>query len=230
VAGQLFERKTDRRQLMEREFSDEFVELFEQLGEGTLDESGHAKLVAMVREDPALLEAMRDHFVITGALAELERREPDYVQRTAAHVIQVAGEAEDAFARRVTRRIVQRRIVAAVAVAALVALALLPLLLRSGTKSADAGPVVATLVRMDAAGEIASREKVRAGSQLHESSGWIRMEFKNGAVIAVEAPADLTVVSGMEIALDRGRLNGWCPESAHGFRVHTASASLTDLG
>ncbi len=226
---------------MNRDTPDEFIELFESLCEGALDEPGHERLVAMLRENPDLLDEVRGHLEVGGLLTGMtaaEDAEDDFADRTAAHVVKIAAEAEDSFPRRVTRRIVRRRVAFGLAVAAMAALALLPLLFRQdgGSKPATAGaadpqpPAVARLERMDASGEIIGHGTVRAGGRLVEDAGWIRLEFANGAVIAVEAPADLTVVSGMEVALGRGRLNGWCPESAHGFRVTTASASLTDLG
>nr|WP_226895578.1 FecR domain-containing protein [Luteolibacter marinus] len=58
----------------------------------------------------------------------------------------------------------------------------------------------------------------------------MQLEFENGAVVAVEGPAKFRVASADEIELESGNLNAWCPESAHGFRVSTRSATLTDLG
>jgi hypothetical protein len=103
-----------------------------------------------------------------------------------------------------------------------------------GTQESSTTPVqeeVATLVRMNSEqGVVSSSQPVTAGQKFAETSGLIRLDFKNGAVIAVEAPTELTVVSDMEIHLKSGKLNGWCPDTAHGFKVTTASAGLTDLG
>ena len=77
---------------------------------------------------------------------------------------------------------------------------------------------------------VISSKPVVAGAHFREASGMLRLNFHSGAVVAVEAPADFRVESAMQLALASGRVNVWCPESAHGFQVRTDSAVLTDLG
>ncbi|QJE96330.1 FecR domain-containing protein [Luteolibacter luteus] len=211
---------------MAAEIPDEFIELLEALSEERIDEAGRARLVSMVREDASLRAVLREHFAVSRALASLERDDPGFAERTAAHVMKTAEEGEFAFAGKVTRRIARHRFAKGLAAAAVLTLAALPLAWKMLHPAKD----VATLVRMDEAGIVLSRTPVKAGEKLTETSGLIRLDFHNGAVVAVEAPAKLTTVSGMEIALESGRLNAWCPESAHGFKVRTKSAELTDLG
>jgi hypothetical protein len=211
---------------MAAQIPDEFIELLEALAEERIDEAGRARLVAMAGEDAGLQAVLREHFAVSRALASLAPDDSGFAERTAAHVMKTAEEGEFAFAGKVTRRIVRHRLAKALAVAAILTLAVLPL----AWKTLWPAEEVATLVRMDEAGIVLSRTIVRAGEKLAETSGLIRLDFGSGAVVAVEAPAKLTAVSRMEIALESGRLNAWCPESAHGFKVRTGSAALTDLG
>jgi hypothetical protein len=129
----------------------------------------------------------------------------------------------------VTNRIIGRRAGLGLAAAAAVALGFFAFF-KPAEQSAPAVGGVATLVRLDPGGEAVATEAVAAGSSVSIDRGFVRLLFSNGAIVAVEAPASLTIVSGMEVSLSRGSLNAWCPESAHGFRVTTEAAALTDLG
>ena len=209
---------------MQAETPDELIDLLERLAEGELDEGGRARLVEMVRERPELRDVVREHFVMSRALSQFHRVEPAFAEKTAAHVAKIAAESEFGFARKITKRIVRRRVAKALAAAAVVALAALPFL------HTRTGPQAGTLVRRDSGNGTVSTRPLYAGEKIAETSGLIRLDFENGAVVAIEGPAKLTVVSAMEITLDAGRLNAWCPETAHGFKVQTRSASLTDLG
>lgn len=211
---------------MQAEIPDELIDLLERLSEGDLGESGRDRLADMLREKPELRIVVKEHFLVSRALSQLEQTDLAFAEKTAAHVATIAAESEFGFAKKITARIVRQRIAKTLAAAAAIALAAVPafLLLRKP------GIEVATLVRMDSAQGMISARAVKAGERLEETSGLIRLDFKNGAVIAIEAPAKFTVVSAMEIDLKAGKLNGWCPDTAHGFKVTTASAGLTDLG
>ena len=209
---------------MQAEIPDELIDLLERLSEGDLDQSGRERLAEMLREHPELRTVVKEHFLISRALSQLEQAESDFAEKTAAHVAKIAEESEFGFAKKVTGKIVRQRFTKGLAAAAAIALAAVPafLLLRK--------PEVATLVRMDSEHGIVSSRIVKAGEKLEETSGLVRLDFTNGAVMAIEAPAKFTVVSAMHIDLKTGKLNGWCPDTAHGFKVTTASAGLTDLG
>jgi hypothetical protein len=211
---------------MQAEIPDELIDLLERLSEGSLDESGRDRLADLLREKPELRALVKEHFVMSRALSQLERAEADFAEKTATHVAKIAAESEFGFAKKVTAKIVRQRSAKALAAAAVITLAAVPafLLLRKP------GVEVATLVRMDSERGVVSSRMVRAGEKMEETSGLIRLDFKNGAVMAIEAPAKFTVVSAMEINLKTGKLNGWCPVTAHKFKVTTASADLTDLG
>ena len=208
---------------MPAEIPDEFIELLEALSEESLDEPGRARLVAMAAESPQLRSTLREHLALNRALGQLDREDSLFAERTAAHVIKTASEGDFAFAAKVRQKILRRRVVKILAAAAVLAVAALPFLV---TKRE-----VATLVRMDSEGKVLSRTPVKEGAKFDEKElCFLRFDFENGAIVAVEAPAKLVVASGMELKLESGKLNAWCPEPAHGFKVRTASADLTDLG
>ena len=213
--------------MMNADLPDEWIDLIELLEEGNLDEAGRSRLVEMLREKPELRQSVVEQFSISRALVQLDRPDTNFAGRTAAHVMKVAAEGEFGFVDKVKRKLIRRRITKGLAVAAVVTLVLLPLLRETPPAP---GPRVAELTRRDAAGDYLAPVPVRAGQVLEENTGMIRLDFDNGAVVAVGAPAKLTVVSANEILLESGRMNGWCPEEAHGFKIRTGSASLVDLG
>ncbi len=215
----------------ETEIPDELIDLLELLQEGGLDEAGRARLLAMLKERPEYLPTVASHFAVGRALAQLEAPEMDFAARTAAHVVKLANEKEFAFVDRLKRRIVMRRTVKVLAAAAVLALAALPVFFWKRTTPVAPQPEeVAVLSRLDKDGGTVHTESVRVGSHIKEDAGLVRLNFKNGAIVAVEGPVDFTVVSALELLLETGRLNAWCPEAAHGFKVRTASGDLTDLG
>lgn len=203
----------------------EFMDLLELLLEGKLQEDGEARLEFLLTADPTNVELLRKHLDLSTALGQVSGAKDDFVRATAVHVAKISNEGEFDFARRVKSRIVRRRISKALAIAAAVSLAGLFLYQTVGP-----GSRVATLVRMTDGTPGSKPVGIRAGTRLQEETGLIRLNFPNGAVAAIEAPLKLTVVSDKEILLESGRLNAWCPEAAHGFKVKTASAVLTDLG
>lgn len=218
---------------MEPEIPDELIELLELLQEGGLDEAGRARLHAMLKQQPEFLPLVSTHFAVARALGQLEAREHDFAGRTAAHVAKLANEKEFAFVDRVKRRIIVRRTVKVLTAAAVLTLAALPFFWRSTPPPGAAQPegvAVAMLSRLEKDGSTLRTEAVHVGSRIKDASGLMRLNFNNGAIVAVEGPVDFTVVSAMEILLESGRLNAWCPEDAHGFKVRTASAVLKDLG
>ena len=203
--------------------SNDFEVLCAQYLDGSLDESGRDRLAELLESDPAAIEALRAQLLVSGALARLkpELSDETFLSTVLSHLGKVAEESDDAFPNRVRNTIRFRRWKrTAMAAAALVTLAGGLVFFQQ-----PRGTVVAT--RFD--DDQPSRE-VRTGQKLVFSSGITRMEFTNGAVVAIEAPAELSIRSADEVELNHGRLNAWCPETAHGFRVVTKEATLTDLG
>ncbi|MCW1884959.1 hypothetical protein OKA04_09485 [Luteolibacter flavescens] len=193
--------------------------------DGTMDEVDRDRLAAILASDPAALDALRSQLVVSGALARLrpELSDERFLGAVLPHLGAMADEADDDFPARVRKTIrVQWWRRTTLAAAALIILAGTAIFL---TTTLSRGPVVATRFHDDE-----KSSEVRMGERLVFDTGVTRMEFSNGAVVAIEAPAELSVRSGDEVVLEHGRLNAWCPETAHGFRVVTASATLTDLG
>lgn len=211
---------------MNPEIPDSVKEMLEELLDGSLPEEERARLVGTLEAHPEWLEEVASQFAISGALAEWGRPDPGFASRTWAHVSKLSSEDDQAFVTRFRRRLQRRRIVRGFAAAAVLCLAVLPFV----WNQAFLKPRVAMLSVADSKGGIVSTRQVRAGERLETESGLLRLAFRNGAVVAIEAPLDLTIVSGSEVSLNRGRLNAWCPASAHGFMVKTATAQATDLG
>ena len=202
--------------------SNDFELLCAQYLDGTLDDTSREKLANLLESDPSAVAALRSQLLVSGALARLkpELSDETFLRSVLPHLSTVADESDDAFPNRVQKVIrFERWKRISLAAAAVVALAGgLTFLMRPQRT------VVATRFDGD------SSQQVRTGEKLVFSTGVSRMEFTNGAVVAIEAPAELSIRSQDEVVLAHGRLNAWCPETAHGFRVVTTTATLTDLG
>lgn len=199
--------------------------------DGTLTPDERDQLVALLQSDPALLAELKAQLMISGALARLrpELSDETFLHSALPHLKAVGDEREEVFPDKVMTSIRFRRTRQSVmAIAATIMLLGAAVFLLSGRKTAaPGGAMTATLYSEGEAGE---SRAVHIGEALEFSAGVSRIEFKNGAVVAVEAPASLLVRSAEEVLLHHGRLNAWCPETAHGFRVVTNSATLTDRG
>lgn len=213
-----------------------FEDLCSGLLDGQLGDADRARLTEMVENDPALREELRQQLLISGALA---RQNPQYSDErfeasVSNHLRSLGEESTEAFPGKIRTLILshRRKRQLGVALAACLALSVLGLsLFWSQNTSTPAAVAVAQATLLPDLVSVQSRsEAVTAGRQFDLRGGLMRLEFENGAVVAIEAPARFTVTSGDEILLESGKLNAWCPESAHGFRVNTRSATLTDLG
>jgi hypothetical protein len=76
---------------------------------------------------------------------------------------------------------------------------------------------------------IRSGQSVESG-QLSVDRGVVRLDFVNGARLAVEGPAKIEVVDDMRVVLLNGVITATIPESAIGFVVDTGTARVVDLG
>ncbi len=61
-------------------------------------------------------------------------------------------------------------------------------------------------------------------------SGLAEIRFRSGARVILEGPATLEALTPMRARLHSGRLVAHVPESAHGFKLETATAEVVDLG
>lgn len=65
---------------------------------------------------------------------------------------------------------------------------------------------------------------------LHLERGAAEIQFHGGARILFEAPAALELVSAQACSAQVGRFRVYVPEKARGFKMHSASLNLVDLG
>lgn len=206
--------------------AEDFDTLCAQFLDGTLAEDERDRFVALLESDPEKLPELRTQLLVSGALARLnpDLSDENFLRSAVPHIARLGNEDDGAFATQVMNTIRFTRMRrTALAIAALIALVLtLSFVLR------PAKPVVAKL--FDAEENPDPAREVRIGEKIEFPAGVARMEFTNGAVVAIEGPAALTIRSADEVSLDHGRLNAWCPETAYGFRVVTVSATLKDLG
>lgn len=80
-------------------------------------------------------------------------------------------------------------------------------------------------------GTLPTEEGARLGAgHLRLAEGIARITFDNGAMLTLEAPADLEILSGERCRLHTGRLVAKVPGPAVGFTVDTPTAVLHDLG
>ncbi|MCW1924082.1 hypothetical protein OKA05_16060 [Luteolibacter arcticus] len=210
-----------------------FGPLLEQLLEGNIDDVSRARLIALMEADPALRAEAARQLVLSDALKNLASNEDgeQFVELVTEHAFHLGGEGENEFTERVMQRLPLRRrrpgLLAATALIGLCAVATF-LIFRGG--DAAHGATIATLRQIDDRGSIVSTEEIAQGYKHQLAGGLLRLDFTNGAVVAIEGPADFEIVSGMVMKLGSGKLNAWCPETAHGFQVLTSKATVTDLG
>ncbi|MBA3480666.1 MAG: FecR domain-containing protein, partial [Pirellulales bacterium] len=69
-----------------------------------------------------------------------------------------------------------------------------------------------------------------AGQRIELADGLAEIEFNDGATVLLEGPATFEVNASDNVALVDGRLAAVVPQRARGFRVHTASLDVFDVG
>ncbi|MCM8530702.1 MAG: FecR domain-containing protein [Lentisphaeraceae bacterium] len=60
--------------------------------------------------------------------------------------------------------------------------------------------------------------------------GYSQLEFKNGAKLIIEAPAEFTIINSMHVYLKSGKVVADIPKPAIGFRIDTKTSQTIDLG
>jgi len=79
--------------------------------------------------------------------------------------------------------------------------------------------------------ELPTNEGAKLGTgTLSLAEGLATLQFESGAVITLEAPAKIEVLSKMHCRLIDGSVVADVPESAHGFTIDTAEMEVVDLG
>ncbi|HEY0550410.1 MAG TPA: LamG-like jellyroll fold domain-containing protein, partial [Verrucomicrobiae bacterium] len=66
--------------------------------------------------------------------------------------------------------------------------------------------------------------------RLRIASGVLQLEFKRGARLVMEGPADLQLISSNEAFLHSGRVTAHVPDQAHGFKITAPAVAVIDLG
>jgi hypothetical protein len=61
-------------------------------------------------------------------------------------------------------------------------------------------------------------------------AGVVQLEFVSGSIVVLEGPAEIDLVSPMQIDCQKGRLRVCVPSQAHGFTIDTPTQRTIDLG
>jgi hypothetical protein len=94
---------------------------------------------------------------------------------------------------------------------------------------------VASLVEARGVVWAEGQEPIAVGARLGPrdircASGTVKLVFDAGALVALEGPADLRILSGMRIRAVRGRVTARVDEGAKGFAIETPSTVVVDQG
>ncbi len=72
--------------------------------------------------------------------------------------------------------------------------------------------------------------KLRAGQRVELDEGLAEITFENGATVLLEGPASFAVDAADKLGLVSGRLAAIVPQRAQGFRIHTQSLDVVEVG
>ncbi len=128
-----------------------------------------------------------------------------------------------------------RRLVIFISAALTTAASLFVLLRWTNTQpvTTDVIPVIATLEYSSHARwkgkERAPGDLINEG-ELHLEVGLARLDFRNGATVTLQGPADIEIASARKAILNRGILTASVPASATGFEILTPAMDVVDLG
>jgi len=223
-------------------------ELLEAVIEGDISAAEHRELAALLKADPAARHLFVDHMKVHGMLKWHLCKSDDSMDLPLG-VSEVQEPCETCNARRGTdgdstqagptrdflRRFVHRRCLAAALL--IVAGMLLGLVLRKNESARQDSirPYVALLkeaVEAEWEGDSLTRKvgtRIRQGDfTVH--SGLVELELFDGAVIVVEGPARLNLLSTNRVALEYGNLGAIAGPEAAGFAVETPAVKLVDRG
>jgi hypothetical protein len=102
-------------------------------------------------------------------------------------------------------------------------------------RDARAGDEIASMVEARAVvwaeGQVPIAPYARLGPRdIRCTSGTLKLVFDSGALVTLEGPADLKVLSGMRIRAVRGRITARVDDRAKGFAIETPSTLVVDQG
>ncbi|MFK7911232.1 MAG: DNRLRE domain-containing protein [Akkermansiaceae bacterium] len=105
----------------------------------------------------------------------------------------------------------------------------------SGTKKEAISPSIAIITSTSLAQWGQCSLPTTSDSALQQGSlvllrGTATLTFASGAIVSLEAPAEIELVSGMQAIVKHGRVVAEVPEKAIGFRLDTPDLEVKDLG
>ena len=212
-------------------------DLITSLFEGELAPSQEEQITALLEDNKDFREKCLLHLEVDARLATFAstQKTDSFVSGLIAQASTLNQEQDDHFLNEIRKRekvrqLRKRSIFAAAGIAAVIILSLFLRTQFVPSPQITSPTVLASITIFEDGSHPSSRTQITAPEVIQLTSGRAKIQFASGCIIALEAPATLTIEDAMNIKLTRGRLNGFCPPSAHGFRVITPEASLVDLG
>src|SRR5262249_24725851 len=106
---------------------------------------------------------------------------------------------------------------------------------RAGLMGVDQSNAVAVLTRVVDVRWGATELPTEEGDELPKGrlrleDGWVQVEFFSGAIVILEGPADLELLSPVKVFCHRGKMRTHVPQHARGFTVGAPGADAVDLG
>ena len=212
--------------------------------DGRLDEAGVARLDGLLRASPAARETFREWVGLDALLATMAERAPSVGDDAGASRGNPTADtpprrpAASAWREPRGRWRATAGWAAAAALIGLVGVVWLrrpidprPIDAAVTGGCAAVGQVIDAVVE----GSPIDGAAVRPGASLgpgpiRVTQGLIQLEFFSGAMLWVEGPADLEIISAWEARLRAGRTRAQVPPPARGFVLHAPGARLEDLG
>ncbi|SIO32809.1 FecR family protein [Singulisphaera sp. GP187] len=206
-----------------RQGSEELGRLIDAVIDGRCDEASQRRFEELLRNDPAAREAYLDQMKVHALLEWHHGRVEPRVDRSGT-----GSGAERGGAWRWSHG----RLRWGLAALALLGVGLSLLALRSGRLGG--GGEVATLLEArnvvwGEAAPIAVKARV-APRAIRCTSGLLRFAFDSGALVTLEGPADLRILSGMRLRAVQGRITARVESETKGFAIETPSTLVVDQG
>ncbi len=205
--------------------------LIQEMLDGVLDEDGRADLLKRVESDEKVRKLYLDQIATHSALQAVLA---DCLPHGTGAAIAVDPEPRSVFAFKSRWPVIAG--VVSIAATILLLLGSIAYLGSRDTTVVQSGDTPHPAIVTQAVGAynsegaaIRSGQKVQSGG-LSVDRGVVRLDFVNGAKLAVEGPAKIEVIDEMRVVLLSGIITATIPESAIGFVVDTDTARVVDLG
>lgn len=191
----------------------------DQLLDGDLSEEEHAALAEVLEQNPAAMEWLVDRAWLHAGIRDAMQH------KTIAKDWDLSPKQPS---RQRPRLLTRQHILFAAATTIL-------LLLFAGIFRESRPDTFASMEQTRAAmwksGNLPTADGSRLGrGTLVLAEGLATLKFDSGAMVTLEAPAELILVDAMNCELNRGTAVSDIPDSAHGFRILTPHANVIDRG